>query len=699
MDTITRRIVARYQRQVFAAFLSVKWFKAQKDALKNVLKTPLKDNPEYWGWKLREEVLPFFNKFLGEFEELVPLDTVRDSIKDRVDMAKSYIDGVASKLPESGGYVDFKDPKAYLRWYALQAIYDKMKEQAGTIGDLLKSSWSIDMSVVDKLVEATLKKATPEERASLTDDNYRIKYDFLARIAFQKTALRALKRSKLDWDPNKWVDRIFDMLAANYSERAIQESGAFREFDLHGIKVIVDDRTVDTNDVKRYVEYLTKAHAYLKAKGFEKAWYGNVFIQCNDCGGVNPNTGGSTGGWYEYGRDTITIFNRPGPFLVELMVHELGHRYWFKQMNSAQRARFEALVKTHTKPRPAKPNVEVRLFKDRDIGSLKKRIEEAERSITATWNRARKYDLANLTSMARDGISKDGWAFGAEVIEAITSLDVDKDLGSEVDSLKDDVYKTRAQLVELFEDFSLTTAETKADWLTKTNELIGKLVSEAFIFIDFATQKHNERAKERLKNDPATLEWMESFEKNPAPVAPVSTYGASNIDEAFAEVFAHYVLEYEITRDQAESFRTVLKTADDIAPRVAARFAAKKYDHIDFKPPESVANAAKKGLEYRKKAKPSNKGGLTPSEAAKEGIGSGVQRAVNLKNRDNVSPEVIRQMNAFFSRHEKNKSVAPEFKNEPWNDKGYVSWLLWGGDPGQTWAAKILKQMKAADAS
>lgn len=361
------------------------------------------------------------------------------------------------------------------------------------------------------------------------------------------------------------------MLAANYSEQAIQESAAFREFDLHGMKVIVDDRTLDAGDIKKYVGFLNEAYARLKAKGFEKAWYGNVFIQCKDCGGVNPNTGGGTGGWYEIGRDTVTIFNRPGSFIIELMVHELGHRFWFKQMGSAQRAKFEALVKTHTKPRPAKPSVEVRLFKDRDIGNLKKRIEEAERSITATWNRARKYDLANLTPAARDGISKDGWSFGADVIDTITSLDVDKDLGSEVDRLKDDVYKTKAQLVEQFEDFSLTTPETKADWLAKANELISKLVSEALIFIDFASQKHNELAKEKLKSDPATLEWMESFEKNPAPVAPVSTYGASNIDEAFAEVFAHYVLEYEITRDQAESFRAVLKTAD-LAQTVAQRF-------------------------------------------------------------------------------------------------------------------------------
>ena len=129
--------------------------------------------------------------------------------------------------------------------------------------------------------------------------------------------------------------------------------------------------------------------------------------------------------------------------------------------------------------------------------------------------------------------------------------------------------------------------------------------------------------------------------------------------------------------------------------RVAA--VPDKYSHIDFKPPKSVAEAAKKGLEYREKASPSNKGGLTPAEASKQGIGSGVQRAVNLKNRDNISPDVIRQMVAFFSRHEKNRGVSPENKGTPWNDKGNVSWLIWGGDPGRSWAEKIRDQMDAAD--
>ena len=118
----------------------------------------------------------------------------------------------------------------------------------------------------------------------------------------------------------------------------------------------------------------------------------------------------------------------------------------------------------------------------------------------------------------------------------------------------------------------------------------------------------------------------------------------------------------------------------------------KKYEHIDLKPPKGVADAAKRGLEYRRET---GKGGLSSQEAGKEGIGSGVQRAVNLSNRNNLTIDTIKMMRGFFSRHEKNKGVAEGKK--PQEDAGHVAWLLWGGDPGKKWVDKILKQMEDAD--
>lgn len=108
-------------------------------------------------------------------------------------------------------------------------------------------------------------------------------------------------------------------------------------------------------------------------------------------------------------------------------------------------------------------------------------------------------------------------------------------------------------------------------------------------------------------------------------------------------------------------------------------------DAEGFAPPKSVQAAARRGLELRKKH---GKGGLTTQEAGKQGIGSGVARATSLANGDKVSEKTLRRMVAFFSRHEKNKSGGED-------DAGFIAWLLWGGDPGRSWAQRSLKMIES----
>lgn len=199
-----------------------------------------------------------------------------------------------------------------------------------------------------------------------------------------------------------------------------------------------------------------------------------------------------------------------------------------------------------------------------------------------------------------------------------------------------------------------------------------------------------------ISDDP---DWKSVTKDGKDPLKCMPRQKAHDMDKSERAELAKAKMKAE--REEGNTKKPVMTpTFEKSASRVASRWlqaAEGKYDHINFKPPESVANAAKKGLEYRQKASPSNRGGLTVSEASKQGIGSGVQRATNLKNRTDVSPEVIGKMVGFFSRHEKNKGIAPEHKSTPWNDKGHVAWLLWGGDPGKAWAEKVKGQMETAD--
>jgi hypothetical protein len=113
-----------------------------------------------------------------------------------------------------------------------------------------------------------------------------------------------------------------------------------------------------------------------------------------------------------------------------------------------------------------------------------------------------------------------------------------------------------------------------------------------------------------------------------------------------------------------------------------------KYQGIDFTPPEAVQKAAMRGLMLRRKY---GRGGLDTNEAGEQGIGSGVARATTLASGKAVSLDTIRQMVAFFARHEKNLDTPPEKGN------GMIAGLLWGGRPGMEWANSVKRRMDTAD--
>jgi hypothetical protein len=111
--------------------------------------------------------------------------------------------------------------------------------------------------------------------------------------------------------------------------------------------------------------------------------------------------------------------------------------------------------------------------------------------------------------------------------------------------------------------------------------------------------------------------------------------------------------------------------------------APKKYEGIDFTPPQGVRDAAIRALKKRSEQPPSTRG-MTAV---------GIARARDLSNGVSLSPETIKRMVAYFTRHEVDK------QGSTWEEygKGRQAWDGWGGDAGYTWAKKILAQMERAD--
>ena len=102
--------------------------------------------------------------------------------------------------------------------------------------------------------------------------------------------------------------------------------------------------------------------------------------------------------------------------------------------------------------------------------------------------------------------------------------------------------------------------------------------------------------------------------------------------------------------------------------------ATYKGEEINLTPTEAMAEEAQRFLDWR-------------AEGEEGGTDVAVARARQLVNRQELSPETVRRMHGFFSRHEVDKQAEGFSPGEDgYPSPGRVAWAAWGGDPGQSWA-------------
>lgn len=127
------------------------------------------------------------------------------------------------------------------------------------------------------------------------------------------------------------------------------------EYNLGNVKVYYDGRdsprfdprevtrTADPKDLVRYLAPFQKAQRLLESKGFKKLWYGTIFVSCPKCGGENPyGKSLGVGAHYDPGQDSVIVYMEPNQNLTYLLIHELGHRYYFRFMSRGDRLRFDS---------------------------------------------------------------------------------------------------------------------------------------------------------------------------------------------------------------------------------------------------------------------------------------------------------------------------------------------------------------------
>lgn len=416
----------------------------------------------------------------------------------------------------------------------------------------------------------------------------------------------------LEASPGKWrnasltelMDKAFKILREDaarikdHDERhpndPLEDTSVYKEFDLHGMKVVIDDSTLLPSEIKEYIKYFDEAYQRLKQKGFGKIWYGTLFVKCKDCGGVNqygPELG--VAGNYPIGPDVVNVFSRPSKFIVDLLAHELGHRYWFKLMSPAQRGKFEDLIDIRPKP-PLKQDT---LIPDSKASNAKAMVDSAYdtlKRLLKDFGSSRLKWWADIIKKFDDEMFRASWQATQDIITAINHPGawIDdpeiKKLHAEAIEASQQVSKRFSDMASLIKNKVFETPEPAATpeshnaywlaifkpiqkaWIEDTQIMIEGAITNAYLYIDASVKSFNDN--EKARQDQIETRWYEKYKEMEKRVSPVTNYGGKHIDEAFAEAFAHYVTGEDMTRDQIESFKSVLKTSS-LVDRYKAAFA------------------------------------------------------------------------------------------------------------------------------
>lgn len=106
---------------------------------------------------------------------------------------------------------------------------------------------------------------------------------------------------------------------------------------------------------------------------------------------------------------------------------------------------------------------------------------------------------------------------------------------------------------------------------------------------------------------------------------------------------------------------------------------------IDTTPTDAMIAEAKRGLEWRK-------------EHGRGGTEVGVARARDISNGRELSIDTVKRMFSYFARHEVDKAGKGYNPGEEgYPSAGRIAWALWGGNPGQSFAKRVMRSVEAAD--
>jgi len=195
------------------------------------------------------------------------------------------------------------------------------------------------------------------------------------------------------------------------------------------------------------------------------------------------------------------------------------------------------------------------------------------------------------------------------------------------------------------------------------------------IEFDFTAIPEMQEETEKVVDQLAKAWWITPNEKR-----EVMNYGMDEENEQMNNYFVPAnLIPLEGDMDMIAEAIMPEPVQDDVEDEIETESKALKAEtYSDY--PQGATNNAKRMLEWREKY---------GRDVVQGGTPVGWTRANQLANREALSLDTVKRINSFLARHKDNAVIADEFKNEPWKDKGYVAYNLWGGAAMVSWAKRI----------
>lgn len=155
----------------------------------------------------------------------------------------------------------------------------------------------------------------------------------------------------------------------------------------------------------------------------------------------------------------------------------------------------------------------------------------------------------------------------------------------------------------------------------------------------------------------------------------------SKLLEEFGDQIGYLVDDDAEARDAAEGMGI-----DAYGPEAFVRLSARAIDPDGYEPTAEMRAEAEQGLEWRR-------------EFGRGGTEIGIARARDISNGRRLPYETVVRMASYFARHEVDKE-AQGFRpgEDGYPSNGRIAWALWGGDPADSWASRIIREASAEDA-